>query len=346
MKKILCSFFILLLPLIACSDVRSENGAYKEIFSVRDYQYEKNRYFLAGDYYVERFESGLSNDLLSFTLDAWMQVLELDVWVSSPDADSETLRGIAAVDPGKYKPSDFDTLKVNKSDEPVVYKGWFKRLSPDQYGFDGDRGYFWLNASADDDTVIAISCLLKDKSKVGTHERESTLETVVLRLIKPKNQQPTEAFRATWPLMMKNVYYLGDNLAPTKNLNLLVKSIQHEEGTDAATGGKRNNLLHEMGLDVIDECRYLIRNGDGLVDFNSFNINVKTGILIFPSLQPFNPPSDSRFELDEKNRADIYNAVLTEDLEKKSKFQLIAIDELETPDETTAMKSIKGKGKS
>jgi hypothetical protein len=344
MKKILYSLF-LFLSILACSDVRSENKPYEEITSVKDYQYEKNRYFLAGNYYLEQFESGLSNDLLSFTLDAWMQILELDVWVSSPEADAETVQGLAALDPGKYQPSDFKTLVMEKNKEATIYKGWFRRLSPDQYGFDGDRGYFWLKEPADDDSVVAITCLLKDKSKVGTHERENLPETVLLRLIKPKNQRPTEAYQATWPLMMKNVYYLGDNLAPIKNLNLLLEPVQPHDPADQASNGHRNALLHEMGLDVIDEYRYRVQNGDGLVDFNSFNINVKTGILIFPSLQPFNPPFDSRFQIDDENRADIYNAVSPEDLEKKSKFKITVINEMENTD-GAAMTMNPEKGKS
>jgi hypothetical protein len=328
MKKMFLAL-MLMFPHIACSDARSENRAYEEIISVNDYQYEKNKYFLAGGYYLEQFESGLSNDLLSFTLDAWMQILELDVWVSSPEADAETVQGIAAVEAENYKASDFDGLAIPKNKEPVIYKGWFKKLAPEQYGFDGDRGYFWLKEPADDDTVVAVTCLLKDLKKVGTHERENIPETVLLRLIKPENQRPTEAYQATWPLMMKNVYYLGENLAPVKNLNLRVEPVPSGNLATQASNGMKSPLLNQMGLDVIDECRYMIRGGDGLLDFNSFNINVKTGILIFPSLQPFNPPSDSRFEIDDENRADIYNAVSPEDLEKKSKFKITVINDLE-----------------
>ena len=331
-------YLALILPFFLSGSVHSENLNSRGIVSVSDFQYEKNRYFFIALSYRDHFESGHSNDLLSFTLDAWNQVLELNVWVSDADA----VPAIAAVEPERYRGISYDDLNIRKNKESVLYKGRFRQLAPDQYGFDGDRGFFWLTEAAADDAVIAVTCFLKDKSEIGSHGKQEKPETPVFQLIKPKNQVPTDDYEKTWPLMMKNVYDLGRNLDEIKNLNLAILPADGSHGheNNAISLSSNNPYLNLTGLDRLDEYRYQIYKGDGVVDFNSFNLNVKTGILIFPSLHPFDPLPDSRFQLDDHPTADIYNTTSLKDLKKESKY-IISVIEIPKTASTTESKTTK-----
>ena len=326
MKKFFSMFLIVpIIVFTVVTDVCSENRMYKELRAVHDYEYLKNRYFFVGDSYRNRFETGLSFDLLHFTLDAWTQIMDLQVWVASSSTAPGALPGmaVAGLEPDGYFGED-----------ALRHKGHFKPLSKSEYKFDGDRGYFWLTESADSKTVLAVSYLLKDKKIVGTMaSSENRPASVLLKLIKPADQNATPEYAETWPLMMKNVYDLGRNLAGIKYINLLITN-----GDDPVTkaGTYRNGYLNTFGLDMIDECRYFMRKGDGIVDFNSFNLNLHTGILIFPGIHPFNPLMDSRFQISEAKKADIYNAVSADALKTGSKYKITVIDMIRPQSETAS----------
>ena len=336
MKKIFC-LIILFFILLPASNFCAEERVYKELVSVYDYEYQKNKYFFIDHLYRNRFETGLSYDLLHFTLDAWTQVMDVQVWVSTQENGPDAIKGVAVLAPDNPSPSEEDA---------VMHKGAFRRLSIYEYGFDGDRGYFWLTKPADDATTVAVSYLLKDKKTVGTMAGEGHKpDKVLLKLIKPANQVSTEKYKATWPLMMKNVYYLGKGLDKIKYINLKITNISD---TVSKTGSGRGPRLNTFGLDMIDECRYYMHKGDGIVDFNSFNLNLQTGILIFPGLQPFNPEFDSRFQLeDDDNKADIYKSVPTDELKALSKYKITVIDMLRSKSDTALRtESLKSEGES
>ena len=318
--------FLLVVTLDACA----QSGLYKKITSVYDYEYQKNTYFFISNHYRNHFEEGLTRDLLSFHLDDFTQIELLQVWISTTSSDPKAISTIAVLDPEEYDPENENSL---------CYKGYFKPLPSTEYGFDGNRGYFWLSKPADDDTVIAVSYLLIDEIELdlmGNHLKKPGSD--VLRLIKPKNQTPSEAFKDTWPLMMKNVYDLRHkNLDNIKYLNL---EISKTDTVVSETNESEKETLHAFGLDMIDEWRYYKRKGDGVVDINSFNLKLKDGILIFPGLHPFNPDFESRFQIKDEDKADIYNSDSMETLQKNSRFKITLIDMLK-PKAKTALNTDK-----
>ena len=325
MKKVACALSCILL-LSICSDLPAENRMYKELSALYDYEYQKNTYFFVSQAYKDNFEAGLSYNLLQFSLDDWTEIMELQVWVSVPSSDPEATRGIAVLDPETYDSSD---------ESGLAHRGFFKRLPLDKYGFNGERGYFWLSSPAEDETAVAISYFLIDKLQIGTMVRgDQKPKEAVLKLIKPQNQTSSEKYRETWPLMMKNVYNLGQkNLDTIKYLNIEISKL---DGAVPKPDTRRKEALNTFGLDMIDELRYYVPKGDGVIDYNSFNLNLKAGLLIFPGTHPFNPEFDSRFQIDDAYRADIYNSVANENLKKHSRFKITVIHML-NPEAETAL---------
>jgi len=107
-------------------------------------------------------------------------------------------------------------------------------------------------------------------------------QDITLKLIKPRHT--TTPDDDTWPLMFKNVYYLGATNIDRNGLELEIIDTESGTGQDiiAASG---NSFLNIFGLDNLDENFNEIPGGDGIVD-RSF-INYATGELFFPEHLPF-----------------------------------------------------------
>ncbi len=107
-------------------------------------------------------------------------------------------------------------------------------------------------------------------------------QDITLKLIKP-NHSTTPA-DDTWPLMFKNVYYLGATNIVPNGLELEIIDTESGTGQDpiAASG---LSFLNIFGLDNLDENSNEIPGGDGIVD--RVFINYEYGELFFPEHLPF-----------------------------------------------------------
>jgi hypothetical protein len=85
-------------------------------------------------------------------------------------------------------------------------------------------------------------------------------------LIKPKDLNPVH--EQLWPLMMKNVYFLGDTSFAVQGFNISVrKKNEHDSVQDV---NSRKNFINLLGLDVTDSNGKFVKNGDSQVD-STFN---------------------------------------------------------------------------
>ncbi len=295
--------------------------------TVKDYEFIKNRYFFLDRFYYDNFQDGFTENLQVFNYPQGSDIIRLEVWVSTnPNGEPGARRGIAAVDPAAYEDADYNSLEP---EDGKVDKGWFRQLEEGRdYEYDQYRGFFWLNQSVDNNTLLAIAYAVSGapNDPVGTLTEQIAQDDsaiVVLKMIKPKQQLPSETYAETWPLMMKNVYSLGGTNIEQEGFDIRVQ--YNRTGTAETYQGDRS-FLNILGLDIVDENGGAVEGGDEVVDLNPYVINRARGILIFPSLQPFNPLAESRFdELAEEFHVDIYNlnTSSTNDFVERSKFEMI-----------------------
>lgn len=319
-------------------------GASESNSTVKDYEFIRNRYFFADNYYRETFEDGLRDNPTVFTYSAEKEILQLEVWQSSRIEDPQARKGIAVLKPQSYwnaatgyQNVDIDLIKEQLENKPDSEKeeydyGYFKLLEfGKDYSFDKYRGFFTLNQNIDDMSTLAIAyapleAVVSDQvPTVGTMSESlgDTLQPVVLRIIKPRAMQPTNV--NTWPLMMRNIYSLGGTKIEKDGFKLRLENNVNGDQAIYPEGGGDKTYLNLMGLDVLDANGAVVDLGDEEIDNNPYIINLSKGTLMFPALEPFNPKLDSRFNKDfpAKDTVAIYNKTYNQTtMATLSKFEM------------------------
>ncbi len=295
--------------------------------TIKDIDFIKNRYFFIDSLYRDQFPKGYSEDLQKFDVIHGKEILQLDVFMSARIGDLGARYCLAAVDPEKYagkNPEDVTEIAG------TVEKQYFKRLEPKKdYDFDPYRGFFWLNQSVNSSAVLAIAYLTSDGTKRGTLYEEwgdsTSTNNIVLKLIKPKSMKPSDEYNRTWPLMMRNVYSLGGTKIEKEGFDVRLENNKNGTHDVRQDVDPRRLFLNLTGLDVVNKNDEL--EPDDIIDINQYTVDLVNGILIFPSLQPFNPTKDApRFnEIAEKNRVDMYylNDTDASAYSNASKFEMI-----------------------
>lgn len=292
-----------------------------------DYDYVKNQFFFVDSFYIPYFENWTINmDWIRADEIASKQIVDLEVWVSvgQNQQDEAPRQGVAALDPEPYY--DIESPNNAPTIQGEIETGYFKRLEEDiDYKYDENRGFFYLlRRTLQDNEVLGIAYRLQDGSKRGTLVSDLDSSSVlVLKLIKPRSLNPS--YKRAWKLMMKNVYDLGSNIPNDFNLDIVL----YRDGSDQNVQPKSPNkpFINLLGLDRRDAQDSGLPEGDGKVDITNGNIFLKgIGKLIFPTLEPFNPPDTSMFkDLHPDYRADIYGVTDSKKLNQESKFKMVYV---------------------
>ncbi|SVB57540.1 uncharacterized protein METZ01_LOCUS210394, partial [marine metagenome] len=107
-------------------------------------------------------------------------------------------------------------------------------------------------------------------------------DTLSLMMLKPRNGHPNHP---TWPLMFKNVYYMGTNQISPEGFEV---QIYNKNATPVTERDNTTSLpyITLFGLDSLDENSQ--RNYDELIDKDAGSVmNMTYGELMFPALYPF-----------------------------------------------------------
>ncbi len=181
-------------------------------------------------------------------------------------------------------PNDFDY-------EPSeVEEAFFERLEWNvDYSVSDDLGYIRLRVPLQTNEILAVSYTLsrpdddvifKTVGELSSSVAEG--DTIILKLLKPQTPNPGHS---TWPLMFRNVYYLGTTEIEKEGFDLII-TYKHGAYGNNEMDDNGNNYLKLFSLDQRDQNNNLIP--DDLIDAENFNIiNYATGELIFPMLHPF-----------------------------------------------------------
>jgi len=263
----------------------------------------------------------LTDDLSNWVYNSSRLIQEIEVFQSITYSNPNAKRGLAVLDPHEYIDliqSTYDTIL------PVsgkVEKQNFIRLQENvDYNYDFARGFINVFSAIPDYGVLAVS-YKTDLDTIGTFYSEftDTTKVPVFRLIKSRRMGSWHS--EVWPLMMKNVYFLGDSMSNHECFNISIEYNLNGEHETIQPVDPKKSYMYLMGLDWRDENGVLIDGGDGTVDRNILLINMFDGTLLFPGLHPFNPLPQSRFQIAET--ADLYNTTNIMDLNCNYRYDIV-----------------------
>lgn len=168
-----------------------------------------------------------------------------------------------------------------------------RMLSPSEFTLNSKLGYITLKQPLNYDQVLAVAyqyTINGQTYQVGQFSTDGvpTTNELVVKMLKSTNVSPTTPM---WKLMMKNIYSLGSYQINSQNFMLQVWYSNPTTGVDIPYLPKGHLegklLLEDMGLDQLDINGD--RSPDGIFDFiNGVTIDAANGLVIFPSVQPFN----------------------------------------------------------
>ena len=259
---------------------------------IRDVDWLKNRYFFIhpwfrngantaviydGQYHQVQVPSFYPlHDGLHYIGNLVVKNFELYKSINTNVAGAVT--GTAYIDP--LLPDDSTYVDDNE-------EGSFIRLEVGtNYVLSADLGYIRLRDQVMQE-IVGCTFILEDRTTGETvlsvgQPADSVGQNLSLMMLKPRNSHPNHP---TWPLMFKNVYYLGTTQINPEGfeVNIINKRATPESDRDWGTSLPYVTLF---GLDSLDENGQ--RQYDEIIDKESGNIlNIFNGELLLPALHPF-----------------------------------------------------------
>ncbi|MBU2447272.1 MAG: cell surface protein SprA [Bacteroidetes bacterium] len=308
-------------------------GAEGQTFQKRVYDYSTTHYFLDSVYADTSRDLNIFNKYYGNATpleNPFYRVKDIEVWKTVTGIVNPKERLVNAyIDlPSRSKTAKYPaSLRGEVSVTPGRNEaGRFIKLEPSEYIVHEATGYISFRTQINETDAIAVAYIIEGESGAdndvhfGEFVRE-TLDTakVILKLIKPQNLQPQ--FRTAWKLQLRNIYPLGVRDIKEDGFEFDIKYGIILEDAKNDIGGVK--FLNAFGLDLIDDSKNA--RPDGKFDFlPGKTINLATGEIIFPVLQPFgrNLPSSLSDTLAYLKVYDTLSVFAKQDREK-DKFILI-----------------------
>ena len=265
-----------------------KGGSQSSTQQIRDVDWIKNRYFFIHPW----FRNGIDTLIASNNVDipsfyplrnglhsiGNLVVKNFELYKSINTNDAGAVTGTAYIDPLNFN----DSTNIDDNET-----GNFIRLeSGTNYQLSADLGYIRLRDMVMNE-ILGCSFTLEDRNtgqvviEVGS-PADSLGTNLSLMMIKPRNSHPNHP---SWPLMFKNVYYLGTTQINQEGFEVKIinKRSTPESDRDKATSLPYITLFGLDSLDVNGARQY-----DELIDVQSGNIiNMLNGELLIPLLHPF-----------------------------------------------------------
>ena len=262
-----------------------EGGGQSNIQQIRDVDWIKNRYFFIHPWFrtgVDTFSFSTPFSIPSFYplrnglhLIGDVVVKNFELYKSINTNDPNAITGMAYIDPT-------DTTKFSDENE----EGSFIRLEQgNNYYVSPDLGFIRVRDQVSQD-ILGCTFTIEHRQtgevlfEIGSPDDNGT--NLALKMLKPRNSHPNHS---TWPLMFKNVYYLGTSQINPEGFEV---RIINKNATPVSDRDKNSSLpyITLFGLDSLDENGN--RNYDEIIDKDMANIiNMVDGELMLPALHPF-----------------------------------------------------------
>ena len=263
-----------------------EGGGQSSTQQIRDVDWIKNRYFFIHPW----FRNGVDTFYVSspFSIPSFyplknglhmigdVVIKNFELYKSINTNDPSAITGMAYIDPGDT------TSYIDESEE-----GSFIRLEQgNNYYVSTDLGFIRIRDQVSQD-IIGCTFTIADRATGNTIMQvgsgpDSIGTNLSLMMLKPRNSHPNHP---TWPLMFKNVYYLGTTQINPEGFELKILNKNATPVSDRDRGSSYPYITL-FGLDSLDNNGN--RNYDELIDKDLANImNMIDGELMFPTLHPF-----------------------------------------------------------
>ena len=261
-----------------------EGGGQSNTQQIRDVDWIKNRYFFIHEW----FRNGIDNQIINIPpfyplkdglhLIGNMVIKNFELYKSININDASAMTGTAYVNPL----SPTDTTYIDDNEE-----GSFLLLEQGtNYYLSQDLGFIRIRDHVSQD-ILGCTFVLTDRYTGDTvlvvgNGPDSLGTNLSLMMLKPRNSHPNHP---TWPLMFKNVYYLGTTKINAEGFEV---QIYNKNATPVTERDQATSLpyITLFGLDSIDENGS--RNYDEIIDKEVTNIvNMIDGEIMFPWLHPF-----------------------------------------------------------
>ena len=269
-----------------------EGGGQSSKQQIRDVDWIKNRYF----FIHPAFRNGIDTTVIfddqirSVSIPSFyplknglhsignVVIKNFELYKSINTNDADAITGTAFIDPENPN----DTTYIDESEE-----GSFIRLEQGtNYFINPDLGFIRVREQVSQD-ILGCTFVLVDRSTGATIMRVGTAPdslgtNLSLMMLKPRNSHPNHS---TWPLMFKNVYYLGTSQISPDGFDV---QIYNKNATPVTERDRKTSIpyITLFGLDSTDENGQ--RNYDEIIDKDMANImNMVDGELLFPHLHPF-----------------------------------------------------------
>jgi len=199
--------------------------------TINDYEYLSFRYFFVDTYYHDRFEAGFSEDLNEWYYEPGTLIRELNVFRRARYPENEARKGVAVLPSRLAEMRELESLDGVESLSGEIEVAHFVPLKEGQdFNYDYARGFLWLKYALRTTDVLAVA-YRTDKDTIGIPisilVEEDSKQFLVLRLIKPKDLN--SGHEQLWPLMMKNVTFLGDTSFAVNGFNISIRKKDRHE---------------------------------------------------------------------------------------------------------------------
>ena len=269
-----------------------KGGAQSNTQQIRDVDWLKNRYFFIHPWFRNGVDTAVVQDLViqQVSIPSFyplrnglhyignLVVKNFELYKSINTNEAGAVTGTAYINP--LNPLDSAYIDDNET-------GNFIRLETGtNYVLSADLGYIRLRDMVMNE-ILGCSFVLEDRNTGDTvlvvgAAADSVGTNLSLMMLKPRNSHPNHPI---WPLMFKNVYYLGTTQINQEGFEVKIinKRSTPESDRDRATSLPYITLF---GLDSLDVNG--VRQYDEIIDTQSGNIlNMLNGELLIPSLHPF-----------------------------------------------------------
>lgn len=328
-------------------EVSVSGGSEKQKFEIHAYEYSENHYFLDTIYASKKLN--IFNNIYGYSVpnigqaELYYRVKDLEVWKTTSGIvnTSKERRGNAfinlrgRVNSGQQITDVYDDSLRSKDIERVnginVIGGRFIRLvEGTDYDYDPYAGFITFKSQIQPTDAIGVAYRIEGENGLddiyyGEFIKEvqsDTAKTIVLKLIKPPNLQPS--FKQAWKLQLKNIYSIGGRDVNKEGFSMEIRFIV--DGQDPVDNINGKKLVTIFGLDKTDESG-TSAEPDGAFDFlPGQTILPQTGEIVFPVLEPFG--SDLPEDLD-KNLAyySVYDTTKTFAQQDRSKDKFLMVGE-------------------
>ncbi|MBV7441068.1 cell surface protein SprA [Weeksellaceae bacterium TAE3-ERU29] len=308
-----------------------KGGGAVSTFKIYAKDYDVNQHYFLSQFFRGKYDGALANYPF---ISSQININRLEIWViDKSNANQDTKRAMIALrdlgDDGNSYPNNgalYNKLAkvatIRNVDDPEAVMNSLglkdkngnsyasgehyllhqnvRKLSPSEYQFFPELGYFSLNQPLNDSELLAVSfqyTLTNQPGKLFTvgefSDQQSDL--LITKLIKSNaNVNPKSPM---WDLMMKNIYSLNTYQLSREDFRLNIFYQDPEVGTAGlnylqGTKAEDKTLLQTLNMDRLNMNGEVQKSGDiygdGLFDFvNGITIDAQNGKIKFTTIEPF-----------------------------------------------------------